>query len=175
MSGVWAAVPVKSFAGAKQRLSELLDADPRHALAAAMLEDVLRALADAKLSGIIVNTIDPDAAALGERYGALVMTEGAEQGHTGAVSSIATRLEREGREAMLAIPGDIPMVTTADINAVVAARESSGFVIVPARDELGSNAVLCSPPTVIPLRFGEDSYFPHLIMARRAGLEPKVV
>ena len=58
-SGVWAAVPVKEFAGAKQRLSPLLTPQQRQALAAAMLEDVLAALADAPLAGIMVNTLDP--------------------------------------------------------------------------------------------------------------------
>ena len=36
---VWAAVPVKEFVGAKQRLALLLTPAQRQALAAAMLED----------------------------------------------------------------------------------------------------------------------------------------
>ena len=42
---VWAAVPVKEFTGAKQRLAALLTPDQREILAATMLEDVLAALA----------------------------------------------------------------------------------------------------------------------------------
>jgi 2-phospho-L-lactate/phosphoenolpyruvate guanylyltransferase len=49
------------------------------------------------------------------------------------------------------------------------------FTIVPAHDELGSNAVLCAPPFSVPLRFGDNSYFPHLMAARRQGIEPTVV
>jgi 2-phospho-L-lactate guanylyltransferase len=49
------------------------------------------------------------------------------------------------------------------------------LTIVPAHDELGSNAVLCAPPLVMPLRFGDDSYFPHLATARRYGIEPTIV
>jgi 2-phospho-L-lactate guanylyltransferase len=49
------------------------------------------------------------------------------------------------------------------------------FTIVPAHDELGSNAVLCAPPSSVKLRFGDDSYFPHLMAARAAGIEPTVV
>ncbi len=40
---------------------------------------------------------------------------------------------------------------------------------------LGSNAVLCAPPTAVPLRFGDDSYFPHLTAARRCGIEPTIL
>ena len=83
---VWAAVPVKEFAGAKQRLAPLLTPEQRQALAAAMLEDVLAALAGAPLAGILVNTVDPLAAELARRYGARVVTDGARDGHTGAVA-----------------------------------------------------------------------------------------
>jgi len=173
---VWAAVPVKEFAGAKQRLSPLLSPEQRQALAAAMVEDVLAALADAPLAGIMVNTVDPVAAALARRYGARVVTEGARDGHTGAVMAMARILASEGCGAMLTVPGDIPRVTAAEIAAVVEARKSPpSLTIVPAHDERGSNAVLCSPPLVMPLRFGDDSFLPHLASARALGIEPTIV
>ena len=34
---------------------------------------------------------------------------------------------------------------------------------------------LCAPPFSVPLRFGDDSYFPHLVAARAAGIEPVIV
>ncbi len=46
---------------------------------------------------------------------------------------------------------------------------------MPAHDDLGSNTILCSPPDAVPLRFGEDSFFPHLDAARSRGIEPRVV
>jgi 2-phospho-L-lactate guanylyltransferase len=142
-----------------------------------MLEDVLAALAGAKrLAGILVNTIDPVASDLAVRYGARVVTEGALDGHTGAVNGMARVLAAEGKGALLTVPGDIPRVTSAEIDAVVAScLASPSFTIVPAHDELGSNAVLCAPPFSVPLRFGDDSYFPHLIAARAVGIEPTIV
>ena len=176
MNDVWAALPVKGLTGAKQRLGALLSSRQREELAAAMLEDVLAALIGARLAGILVNTPDARTAALARRYGARVVTEAASDGHTAAVAGMSRILAREKRAAMLALPGDIPLVTPAEINAVVAARGAGrSFVIAPAHDELGSNAVLCSPPDVLPLRFGDDSYFPHLATARRHGLEPVIV
>jgi 2-phospho-L-lactate guanylyltransferase len=35
--------------------------------------------------------------------------------------------------------------------------------------------VLCAPPGVVPLRFGDNSYFPHLAAARQCGIEPTIV
>ena len=52
-----------------------------------MLEDVLAALAEAPLAGIMVNTLDPVATELARRYGARVVTDGARDGHTGAVAA----------------------------------------------------------------------------------------
>jgi 2-phospho-L-lactate guanylyltransferase len=177
MIDIWAAVPVKAFTGAKQRTSSLLTSAQRELLAAIMLEDVLEALAGAtRLAGIMVNTVDPVAADLAARYGARVVSEGALDGHTGAVNGMARLLAAEGRGAMLTVPGDIPRVTSAEINAVASScLEPPSFTIVPAHDELGSNAVLCAPPFSVPLRFGDDSYFPHLIAARSKGLEPTIV
>jgi 2-phospho-L-lactate guanylyltransferase len=77
---------------------------------------------------------------------------------------------------MLTVPGDIPRVTPAEIAAVVEARRAAPSVtIVPAHDERGSNAVLCLPPTVMQLRFGDDSFLPHLVSARARGIEPTIV
>jgi 2-phospho-L-lactate guanylyltransferase len=177
MIDVWAAVPVKAFTGAKSRTGSVLSGWQREVLAATMLEDVLAALAGAeRLAGIMVNTVDPVAAALSERYGARVVTEGALDGHTGAVNGMGRLLAAEGKGALLTVPGDIPRVTSAEIDAVVSScRPPPSFTIVPAHDELGSNAVLCAPPFSVPLRFGDDSYFPHLGAARAKGIEPTIV
>jgi 2-phospho-L-lactate guanylyltransferase len=172
---IWAAVPVKEFAGAKQRLAPLLTAAQRQALAAAMLEDVLAALIEAPLAGIMVNTVDLLATDLARRYGAQVVTDGAHDGHTGAVTAMARILAAEGHD-MLTVPGDIPRVTAAEIGAVIEARRPAPSVtIVPAHDERGSNAVLCSPPLVMPLRFGDDSFLPHVASARALGIEPTII
>jgi 2-phospho-L-lactate guanylyltransferase len=77
---------------------------------------------------------------------------------------------------MITLPGDIPAVTAQEIDLVVAAHlPAPAFTISPAHDDLGSNAVICSPPDAVPLRFGENSYFPHLDAAQRRGIEPTVI
>ncbi len=177
MSGIWAIVPVKEFEGAKQRLSPALSAEERRVLAATMLEDVLDALSAVReLARLLVVTIDPAATSLATRYGARVVADGARDGHTGAVTAAARLLGREGQGAMMTMPGDIPRATSAEIAATVAAhRASPAFTIVPAHDDLGSNTIVMSPPDAVPLRFGEDSFYPHLDAARARGIDPLVV
>jgi 2-phospho-L-lactate guanylyltransferase len=177
VNGIWAVVPIKDTAAAKQRLAAAAPAEFRRELALAMAEDVLAALAGARgLAGIIVVTVDPDATALARRYGAQIWGDGALDGHTGAVTAAGRRLAAEGAAGMLTVPGDIPTITPAEVDAVVAAHlPAPSFTIVPAHDELGSNAILMSPPDAVPLRFGDNSYFPHLAAAEACGIKPTVL
>jgi 2-phospho-L-lactate guanylyltransferase len=177
MTGVHALLPVKAIGEAKQRLAAVLPAPLRARLALAMAEDVLAALAATPgLAGVAVVTVDAEAAALAARYGARVIADGAQDGHTGAVVAGARRLAAEGATGVLALPLDVPCVTPAEIAAVLAAHgPAPAFTIVPSHDRMGSNAVLASPPGCVKLRFGEDSFGPHLAAARAAGLVPRIV
>ena len=123
MSGIWAVVPVKEFEGAKQRLSSALSPEERRVLATTMLEDVLDAVSAVReLAGVLVVTVDPAATSLAARYGARVVTEGARDGHTGAVTAAARLLVREGSAGMMTMPGDIPRLSSAEIAATLAAH-----------------------------------------------------
>ena len=175
--GIWAVVPVKNTAIAKQRLAPALPQGQRQALALAMLEDVLSALARARgLARRLLVTIDPEAIRLAARYGFDYIADGAEAGHTGAVTAVARRLTAEGVGAMLTLPGDIPLVTAAELARLVDAHRSApSFTIAPSHDEMGSNAIILSPPDAVPMRFGDDSFRPHLAAARAAGIDPTTV
>jgi 2-phospho-L-lactate guanylyltransferase len=171
---ICAVVPVKESSAAKQRLAGILSRAQRQQLAHAMLEDVLAALAStAELASIVVVTVDRAAADIAARYCAQVSDEG-------AVGAAALRLDALGSD-MLTVPADIPLVQSEDIRHLLAVhgdaveRGARGFSIVPARDECGSNAVLCSPAGAVPLRFGNNSFFPHLAAAKACGIEPVVV
>jgi 2-phospho-L-lactate guanylyltransferase len=174
---IWAVVPVKDTAAAKQRLAPALPAHLRQALALAMLEDVLAALAEAPgVARRLLVTIDREAIRLAARYGFDCIADGAEDGHTGAVTAAARRLAAERVGGMLTLPGDIPLVTPAEIGHLTAAhRPAPSFTIAPSHDEMGSNAILLSPPDAVPLRFGDDSFFPHLAAAEACGIAPRVV
>lgn len=177
MSGVWAVLPVKELDGAKQRLAGLLSPPQRRALAEVMLGEVLDALAAARgLAGLLLVTREPVATAAARRLGARVVEEGAREGHTGSVAAAARLLAAEGCGGMLALPGDIPAATSAEIEALLTVHPPApAFTIAPAHDGMGSNAVLCSPPGAVPLRFGDDSFRPHLAAARACGIEPTVL
>jgi 2-phospho-L-lactate guanylyltransferase len=77
---------------------------------------------------------------------------------------------------MLTLPGDVPLITGEEVGKIIAAHDRvPDFVIAPAHDERGSNAILCAPPEAVPLTFGDDSFLPHLAAARRAGIASKIL
>jgi 2-phospho-L-lactate guanylyltransferase len=177
LSGIWAVIPIKETQGAKQRLAADVPAHLRQELVLTMLEDVLAAVSQVPtLAGIAMVTLDIKATALARRYGARVLTGDARGGHTAAVAAAARMFADEGASGILQLPGDVPLVTASEIIQVLALhRLAPSFTIVPSHDDLGSNTVVVSPPTKVPLTFGDDSFFPHLAAARRHGIDPQVV
>jgi 2-phospho-L-lactate guanylyltransferase len=177
LNDIWAIVPVKDTRTAKQRLAAVMDQQTRALLAHAMLEDVLSAVAAAtSLAGLVVVTADPLAMQIAQRNGARILSEGGEEGQTHAMRYAVEVLAAQGRRAILTLPIDVPLITPQEIDAVVAAaRREPEFVIVPAHDRQGSNAILCAPPAHVPLSFGNHSFTPHLAAARQRGIEPCVV
>tara|TARA_Y100001960_G_scaffold270508_1_gene296650 strand:- start:1298 stop:1990 length:693 start_codon:yes stop_codon:yes gene_type:complete len=174
---MWAIVPIKDFTDAKGRLSKVLTPAERESLARAMFQDVLDALMETSgLDGIAVMTRDIDAQSLCADMGFRVLTEERNEGQTTAVMTASQSLRQEGVEGVLTIPGDVPLVSPKDIEVVLDKHLGApSMTIVPARDYQGSNCVVCSPPGFVPLRFGDNSFYPHLDAAKRVGITPVVV
>jgi 2-phospho-L-lactate guanylyltransferase len=175
--GLCAVVPVKLFSRTKRRLISLLSCHEREALARAMLEDVLFALTHApSLTGVVVITGDAAAAAIAHAAGALVIADTENAGTTAAVMAAAQHLDKAGREGMLVIPADVPLITPVDVEVILAAhRISPSVTLVPASNDGGTNALACSPLRAIPFSFGEDSLRRHREAAWARGIEPKVL
>ena len=175
-ASVVVAVPVKDLVNAKQRLVPALEPAQRQALAAAMLEDVLDALRGAAIDAVWVVTRDAAVGAIAQRFGAAVLPEHENRGHTAAAAAAQARARDEGCEVFVTVPGDVPAVTATEVDALVAAIDTRpGVALAPSRSGLGTNGVALSPPDGLPLRFGEPSFDNHLAAARARGLSPRVL
>jgi len=155
-------VPVKNLANAKQRLSPALEQSIRTQLAQAMLHDVLEALSDYDVSLV---TSDSFATELASQYGFAVIRDEANRSETDAITMATEVCESRGIGTTLVIPADIPLIEAAEIRAVYDSAPVRGTVLVPSRDKRGTNAVLRRPTALFPLRFGNDSFMPHLTAA----------
>jgi 2-phospho-L-lactate guanylyltransferase len=164
-------VPVKNLRNAKQRLAEVLDQGARTELAHAMIEDVLSAIASwNKRPEVAVVTSDPFASDLAEQYDFRIIPDSENCSETDAIAMATAICEDEGTRSTLVIPGDIPLVRAAELEQIVNAAPEKGTVLVPAGDGRGTNAALRTPAALFPLRFGNDSFKPHLAAAKATGL-----
>jgi 2-phospho-L-lactate guanylyltransferase len=170
-----AAVPVKDLINAKQRLVPALSPAERATLAAAMLHDVLAALAAARLDRVWVVTRDPAVDTLARALGAAPLIEETNRGHTAAVACAQAEAVRLGARVFLTIPGDVPCVTADEIRRLADAAATGQPAFVPSRSGLGTNGVALAPPDAMRLTFGEPSFEKHLAAARDLGLEPHVL
>lgn len=173
---LWALIPVKRFALAKRRLAPQLSPTERAALAKAMLRHVLGVLAGCRgLAGILIVTSDPDAMALARAFGAHVLPDAVESGTNAAVRAGMAALERAGKGGVIVVPGDVPGITRAEMDAVVDALASAPVVLVPATRDGGTNLLAACPPALMAPSFGPSSFARHLETARAAGREPRVL
>ena len=158
-------LPVKNLANAKQRLAAVLDQRARTELAQAMLSDVVAAIVGFAGDEVAFATSVPFALELAGRYGFEVIRDEANVSETDAIEMATRACEARGVESTLVIPGDIPLIDAADLRAIYEASPDAGTVLVPSRDKRGTNAVLRRPASLFPLRFGNDSFMPHLTAA----------
>ena len=168
-------IPVKSTVRAKERLAVLLEQSARQRLALAMLEDVLAAVISTSgslVERVFVATSDPEATRIARTSGAEVLVEQEQRSESHSVDAASMILAEQGVEAVLTIPADIPAVCPEDIAAILSAASQSDLAVllVPSRDEKGTNAIWRRPPQAIPSRFGFDSFRKHQDEAGARGL-----
>ncbi len=163
-------VPVKNLANAKQRLSSVLDPEARQELAQAMCADVLDTLAHWQARpAVTVVTSDPFAKSVAERLAFDVLSDDTNPGETAAIEMATALCRDRGADFTLVIPADIPLVQDSELQQIVDSAPHKGAVLVPDAAGRGTNAAMRSPSDLFPLRFGNDSFLPHLAAAKATG------
>jgi len=168
-------VPVKNLGNAKQRLGEAFDQEHRTLLAEAMLRDVLTAIAGVagRLDPFLV-TGDTRARDLAAEFAFAVIEDARNESETAAIEMATAWCEDRGYDATVVVPGDVPLTTSIELHRVLDAAPGQGAVFVPAYDRRGSNCILRRPASIIPLRFGNDSFLPHCEAMKKTG-KPLVI
>ncbi len=166
------AIPVKSLARAKSRLSRNLSPLERGALTLAMLEDVLDSAL--QVPGWETWVVSPDEAVLeiAARRGATALAE-AKPPLLAAIRQVERLAKEREADALAILPGDLALVT---VPALAGALRTLGSVVLaPSHDGGGTSLLLRRPPRAIPPRFGPDSFRKHLELAEALGLPAAVV
>ncbi|MBV8771714.1 MAG: 2-phospho-L-lactate guanylyltransferase [Deltaproteobacteria bacterium] len=155
-------IPVKNLRNAKQRLAPVLDQSSRTELARAMLADVLQSVAEYPDAKVSLVTSDSYALELAAAYRFEVIRDDKNLGESDAIHMATEFSMAAGASYTLVIPADVPLLEADDLRAIDESAPATGSVVVPSRDRRGTNAILRRPAALFPLRFGNDSFVPHL-------------
>ncbi len=171
-----AILPVKTFARAKQRLGAAVDAPDRSVLAAAMVGDVLAALAAVPgLDDVVVVTAEERAAAAAREAGVQVVPDPVEAGQSAAAELGIEAATARGATRVLLVPGDCPALDAGEVAALLERDPGPpSVVIVPDRHGSGTNALLIDPPDALAPAFGVGSFARHAARARAGGARVSV-
>ena len=174
---VVALLPAKRFDTAKSRLSERLSPAHRQRLAQQFFDHVLGVLSNCP--GIASTTVLTDGSDVADRAAARranVLMDGAEPGLGRRVDHALDRLGTRGVTRVLVLMGDLPHLSVADVESVLAAGRDHDFVLAPDGKDQGTNALLLSLPRRGPTHFGTIDSFPrHRADATHLGASLAVV
>jgi 2-phospho-L-lactate guanylyltransferase len=176
MMKTFAIVPVKRFENAKTRLSSILDIDDRIRLSLLMLEDTLHILSVVHLlTKVITVSADKRVEEIAIKYGADFLLEEMERGVNSAVALADNYCIKDGADATIVIPHDLPLLHSTDITKAceMAENENKCIVICPSVRYDGTNILLRKPPSIIATFYDADSYNMHVKAAIRLGIPVK--
>jgi 2-phospho-L-lactate/phosphoenolpyruvate guanylyltransferase len=127
------------------------------------------------LDRLFVVTSDENAIELAKILGVEIIKETKQEGESTSVDYASKICKNMGAQSVLVIPGDTPLVTPGDVDLILEKERSyPSVVLVPARDDMGTNAIFRKPPDVIPSRFGYDSFKKHINEARQRNIPCEV-
>jgi 2-phospho-L-lactate/phosphoenolpyruvate guanylyltransferase len=172
----WAIIPVKPFGAGKSRLAALLGAEQRAALNRQLFGRVLDAVLGCRPHDrVAVVTADEMLLALMRGLGVHAISENGD-GLNAALGLGCRYAAERGAQAVAVLPSDLPMVTTADVVALLAALgETPACIIAPDDQEAGTNALVTVPPVPEFFRFGTESFQAHLAEAKARGLVVRIL
>lgn len=161
-------IPARGFREGKSRLADALTAQEREALCRRLLDHVLQVATDPLLKAS-VHVVSPCAQVrqFARERGAMAQADQA-QGHVPALEAATRTLPLH--DPLLILSADLPFLTVADLQAVIADGADADVVIATDEAGEGSNALLLARPGLIPLRFGTGSCAAHRRAARAVGL-----
>ncbi len=163
-------VPVKKLSEAKSRLSPFLSENERKQFCLEMLEDVLTAIRTTKgIFRIIVVSKDPQVLRIAKKFHVFPFRE-SRSGLNQAISEAISWCIGMNAKITLILPADIPLVSSEDLDRILAFGRTSFMVISPSRWQHGTNALLLNPPRAVPAFYGQDSFQRYIEEASKRGI-----
>jgi 2-phospho-L-lactate guanylyltransferase len=166
-------IPAKPFEESKRRLAPILSSQQRSLLSQNLLAHTI--LIASKISQVVVVSRSATVRQVATQLGTHALGEKQADLNAAIGQGIAWG-QAQGASSALALPLDLPLLTTttlADlVNLGLQCRPS--VVIAPCRHHQGTNALFLNPPTLMAPHFGPNSFALHQKLAQKAGILPKI-
>ena len=161
-------VPVKSR-DAKSRLSKQLNYSERRELTLLLLKDLLDVFKRSNLiRACFVVSPDDEVLTIAQRSGAGIIREERDRGVNAAV---ARGMRDTESEDVMVIPSDLPLLVSSDLHRLLSLKSCGLKVVIsPSMGFDGTNALLFSRKTPIPLSYDNNSFWAHIESAGSARL-----
>jgi 2-phospho-L-lactate guanylyltransferase len=175
---MWAIVPIKRFAEAKQRLAPLLSPAQRAELARHMAEGVLTELRRLPwLDGVLVVSAESGLSNLVRRL-CFEPFDDAGAGLNAALDAAGARLAGRGIGETVIVHADLPLFHAGALEHAAALHRRGGarrMTIVTDLRGGGTNVRFCRPAAAVSAHYGEGSAARHRAAAQAAGLAVETV
>ena len=156
-----AIIPVKTFSTAKTRLD--VNEEKKIEICKLMFEEVLQTISlSNQIDQIVVVSKDEDALKISKKFNPIQLEDN-ETGVNAAVAIADDYVKKNGFDASIVFPQDIPFMKTQDIDFLLQFQSPPKFsLIVPSRRFDGTNALVRMPVDLMKTHYDEDSYKIHL-------------
>jgi 2-phospho-L-lactate guanylyltransferase len=164
-------IPVKSLREGKSRLTDVLQADDRHALNSRLLTHTLDQVAHMlDIADVYVVSKSSDVLAEAEQRGFTACPESDVCELNRAVTLGAKQAEAGGATEIMVLPIDLPWLSSSRLRHLVDEfRADCDAMIVADRAGEGTNVLLWRPIKTVSFRYGIGSATKHADVARNLG------
>jgi 2-phospho-L-lactate guanylyltransferase len=154
----------------KTRLDPFLSSGQRQALALRMFTATLAFFTQHfSQHHLLVVTGSMFIASVARRYGATVLMESTPGLRQAADSATRWSISNDF-ESQLLIPADIAHLDVDEVQLLLQAQRPVPSVVLTPADDLGTNALLTTPPDAIPFLYGIDSSLAHQQAAEQRAI-----
>lgn len=169
-------VPMKDPFASKSRLSEAMSVAQRAALARLLFRQTLRVLQQVQRDwhhfDIAVMTASNAAEEIAANLGVPVLAEGKAGSLSKAADRAAAWAKADGYRALAILPADLAAPEPDDIRRFLSQGRDTGQPVICPSTDMGTNAIMVSPPDAITFAYGPDSALKHQRALEDAGMTP---
>ncbi|HEY7570878.1 MAG TPA: 2-phospho-L-lactate guanylyltransferase [Nitrososphaeraceae archaeon] len=162
---IFAVIPVKRFESSKSRLKFWLTDQSRVKLAELLLIDTLTTLTKSTtIDTIVVVSGDERAKYVCAKVGTKFLRQDIDNGVNDAVIAADAFSIKNGADATIIVPSDLPLLQPENIDLVAKASEycEKCIVICPSLRHDGTNILLRKPINLIKTYYDDNSYARHI-------------